>query len=286
MPATDKTKRRQNNAGKKEGCTVASWEFAAAGPVQAEISLPAGSVSVAAKQTSTVTVCLVPASEAGERLIGETEVSFEGGSLTVRVPEKMRVSGNAALDLSIELPEGSRVTASTAAASLAFSGELGALEAKTASGEVCAGPVSGDVNLTSASGGIRIEATTGEARAETASGNIFIGRADGDIIAKTASGAVTIGRAGQSATVTSASGDISIDGITAGLAETSSISGDITVAVTPGTGVYLDISTLSGRVSNELDSDAGGNGEPDLTVACRSISGDVRLVRAAPGDPR
>jgi DUF4097 and DUF4098 domain-containing protein YvlB len=263
---------------------VASWEFAATGPVQAEISLPAGSVSVAAKQTGTVTVSLLPASEAGERLIGETEVSFEGGSLTVRVPERMRVSGNTALDLRVELPEGSRVTASTAAANLTFSGELGALNTKTASGEVTAGRIAGDVNHNSASGGLRIEATTGEARAETASGDIVIGRADGDIIAKTASGAVTIGQAGQSVTVTSASGDIRIDGIATGLAEASSISGDITVAVVPGTGVYLDISTLSGRVSSELDSGAGpsGDAEPSLTVACRSISGNVRLARATP----
>jgi DUF4097 and DUF4098 domain-containing protein YvlB len=268
---------------------VTSWEFDATGPVQAEIELPAGSVNVAAKETSTVTVSLHSGSKAGEKLIGETEVSFEGGTLAVRVPDRIRLSGNASLDLEIELPEGSRVSASTASADMVLSGELGALDAKTASGEMKAGPVNGDVNLTTASGGIRLEAAAGEVRVETASGDVVIHRADGDIFAKTASGSVTIGQAGQSVTVTSASGDIRLNRIATGLADASSISGDITVAVVPDTGVYLDISTLSGRVSSELHSDIGaspGNGEPDLTVACRSISGNVRLIRATSGDPR
>jgi Putative adhesin len=264
--------------------TMASWEFAATGPVQAEIKLPAGSVRVAAVKTSTVTVTLLAAGPAGERLIEQTEVSFEAGSLAVRVPEKVRVSGNAALDLKVELPEGSRLTADTASADLLCSGELGGLSGKTASGDVNAGRVRGDVALSTASGDIRLADTTGDVRLETASGEVVIERADGEIIAKTASGGVTVVQAGMSVTIRTASGDVRVDSIVTGLADVSSISGDITLAVVPGATVYLDISTLSGHVSSELDSSADAEREPELTLTCQTLSGDIRITRAA-ADP-
>lgn len=263
---------------------MTSWEFAATGPVQADIRLPAGSVNVAATKTSAVTVTLLPASPASERLIEETEVSFEAGSLTVRVPEKVRVSGNAALDLRVELPEGSRVTAGTASADLLCSGELSGLSAKTASGDVNAGRVHGDVELSTASGDIRLDATTGDVRVETASGDVFIERAGGDTIAKTASGDVTVGEAGHSVTIRTASGDVRVDSIITGLADISSMSGDITLAVLAGATVYLDISTLSGHVSSELDSSPGAGEDAELTLSCQTVSGDVRVVRAT-ADP-
>jgi hypothetical protein len=260
---------------------MASWEFTATGPVQAEIKLPAGSVNVAATKTSTITVTLLSASAAGERLIEETEVSFEAGSLAVRVPEKVRVRGNPALDLRVGLPEGSRVTADTASADLLCSGELGGLRVKTASGDVNAGRVRGDVALSTASGDVRLADATGDVRVESASGDVVIERADGEIIVKTASGGVIVGEAGHSVTAGTANGDVRVDSIMTGLVDISSMSGDITLAVVPGATVYLDISTLSGRVSSELDSGAGAVDEPELTLCCQTLSGDVRIIRTA-----
>jgi DUF4097 and DUF4098 domain-containing protein YvlB len=60
------------------------------------------------------------------------------------------------------------------------------------------------------------------------------------------------------------------------------VSGDITIAVVAGIGVYMDISTLSGHVRSELDSESSSssaNGEPDLTLSCRTVSGDVVILR-------
>ncbi|HEY2577687.1 MAG TPA: DUF4097 family beta strand repeat-containing protein [Streptosporangiaceae bacterium] len=263
---------------------MATWEFTATGPIQAELKLPAGSVRVAASKTSTITVTLHPASGSGERLIEETEVSFEAGTLAVRVPEKVRVRGNAALDLMIELPEGSRITADTASADLVCSGDLGGLNAKTASGDIIADRVNGDVNHVTASGDIRLADTTGDVWAETASGDVFIERAGGDIIAKTASGDLTVGQAGQSVTARTASGDVRVNQIATGLADISSMSGDVTLAVLPGASVYLDISTLSGHVSSELESTTGTDEDPGLTLSCQTLTGDVRVIRAA-ADP-
>jgi hypothetical protein len=261
---------------------MANWEFAADGPIRADIDLPAGSVNVAAAKTDKVSLSLTASSGAGERLLAETEVSFEDNTLRVHTPKRSSIRGNASLDLRAELPEGSLVAAQTASADLDFTGTLGTLNATTASGDVQAKRVTGDVELTTASGDVRLEDAAGDARLSTASGDVIVNGADGDVIAKTASGDVWIGRAGQSVTAKTASGDVHFDRVASGLADATTVSGDITVAVAPGIGVYLDISTLTGDVSSELDADdsVAAEGESALTVSCRSVSGDVRIIRA------
>lgn len=260
---------------------MASWEFPTEGPVQAEISLPAGSVHVTATETATVTVSLEPASRAGERLLADTEVSFDGGKLRVITPRRASVFGNASMSLAVTLPPGSSVAAETASADVTCAGELGGLGGKTASGDVNAGLITGDVDFSTASGDVRLEEARGDVRVSTASGDLTIGRADGEIIAKTASGDVQITEAGQSATAKTASGDVRIGRISTGLADATTVSGDIVIAVAPGVGVYLDVSTLSGDANSELDSSGGAEGDAGLTISCRSVSGDVRITRAA-----
>jgi hypothetical protein len=260
---------------------MASWEFPADGPVQAEISLPAGSVHVTGTRTDTVTVSLKAASGAGERLLADTEVGFDGGKLRVITPRRVSVFGNASLDLVITMPAGSAVTAETASADVRCTGELGELGGKTASGDVHAEHIAGDIDFNTASGDVQVDEASGDVRVSTASGDLGIGRAGGEIIAKTASGDVRITEAGQSATVKTASGDVRIERISTGLADATTVSGDIVIAVAPGVGVYLDVSTLSGDADSELDSSGGAEGDASLTISCRSVSGDVRITRAA-----
>jgi hypothetical protein len=271
MPAGRQPKEKQ----------MASWEFPAEGPVQAEISLPAGSVHATATQTDTVTVSLESASKSGERLLAETEVSFDGGKLRVITPRRVSVFGNASLNLAITLPAGSSVAADTASADVTCHGDMGGLSGKTASGDVDAERVGGDVDFSTASGDVELAETTGDVRVSTASGDLTVGRAGGEIIAKTASGDVRIGAAGQSATVKTASGDVRIDRVSTGLADATTVSGDIVIAVAPEVGVYLDVSTLSGDAASELDSSGSAEGEAGLTISCRSVSGDVRITRAS-----
>jgi hypothetical protein len=47
--------------------------------------------------------------------------------------------------------------------------------------------------------------------------------------------------------------------------------------------VWLDLSSISGRMESQLDGDdgVGGDGPAQLTVALRSVSGDQRVRRAA-----
>ena len=265
---------------------MTSWEFAAAGPIEAEISVPAGEISLTATQGETVSVSLQPShggSRSAENLIADTEVSFENGKLTVEVPKRGHLRGDASVDLRVELPEGSSASVNTASADLRCTGELGSLSGHTASGDVTADRISGQADLSTASGDVRLADVAGPLTIQTASGDASIERAGDDVTVNSASGDVRIKHAAGSAEVKTASGDVRIDSISAGRVNTNSVSGDVTVAVPSGVGVYLDLSSLSGHVKSELDAEQDGAGrDATLTVSCRSLSGDIRITRANP----
>ena len=194
---------------------MTTWEFSTSGPIEAQLSVPAGTVSVTATPTQAVTVSLLPHRE----------------------------------------------------------------------GDDGAERLTGQVSLSTASGDVRLGDAAADVRVNTASGDVSIERVGGDLTAKTASGDLGVGEAGRSAEVKTASGDVRIRSITSGRADVASVSGHVTLAVPPGTAVYLDLSSLSGRVRSELDSSADpgdGGGDPDLILRCNTVSGDIQITRAVP----
>jgi DUF4097 and DUF4098 domain-containing protein YvlB len=236
---------------------MTSWEFPANDAIDLQIRIPAGDVTVRAAATQTATVTLSGA----ERAIDATSVEFENGVLSVVAPERPGLGRTADLDVTVEVPEGSSCRARTASADVRCTGELSSLDVHTASGDVSA------------------ERVSGLARATTASGDVYVGEA-GEVDADSASGDVTIGQVSGPVQVSTASGDVRIDAASGSRAEAKSASGDINIAVTPGIGVYLDLSTMSGTVSSELDP-AEETGGADMTLSCRTLSGDVQVTRAA-----
>jgi hypothetical protein len=83
-------------------------------------------------------------------------------------------------------------------------------------------------------------------------------------------------------TANTASGDIQLRAVAAGRIELHSVSGDMQVAVVPGIGVYLDLASTSGRVRSDLDPSDDDPGESDtpVEIRCRTLSGDIRIVKA------
>jgi DUF4097 and DUF4098 domain-containing protein YvlB len=228
---------------------MASWEFPAQNPVSLRLRLTDGTVAVSARPITGATVTL------DDDGAGLTRVEFENGTLSVLAPV------HASLTATIELPEGSSCTMNTASADVRCHGPLGALDIHTASGDVSA------------------ERAGGTAAIVTASGDVYL--AEGaDITAKTASGDIALGHASGAVAVHTASGDVHIAQASGSRTEVTATSGDISVAVAPGAGVYLDLWTMSGTVSSDLDPAEETSGA-DMTVHCRSLSGDIRVSRAA-----
>jgi DUF4097 and DUF4098 domain-containing protein YvlB len=260
---------------------MTTWEFPAPEPISLEARLPAGDITVSAEDVTTATVSLTPArsGKRGEELIAGTTVEFDGGKLTVIVPDRLRLLSSTSLDLVVRLPRGSSCQLKAASADIRCTGELGSLDARSASGDVTVEQVTGAVSINTASGDVRLKDAAAAVQVNTASGDTDIGRAGGEVSLNSASGDVTVSRAEGSVKARSASGDVRISSITAGRGEISTVSGDISVAVPGGIGVYLDLSAVSGDVRSDLEP-TGSDGDAGLTLQCRSISGDVRVSRA------
>jgi DUF4097 and DUF4098 domain-containing protein YvlB len=233
---------------------MTSWEFEVENPVRLQLRTPDGSVMVTAAQTATATVTLDGSGATG------TRVEFGDGTLSVLAPD------HASLTAIVALPEGSSCAMQTASADVRCHGQLGALDIHTASGDVSAEQASGATEIV------------------TASGDVYLG--DGtDVSLKTASGDIAVGHASGAVTVQTASGDVVIGDASGRRVEVTAASGDISVAVPPGSGVYLDLWSLSGTVRSDLEP-AGDSSSADMTVHCRSISGDVHVSRAPQPAPR
>jgi DUF4097 and DUF4098 domain-containing protein YvlB len=97
---------------------------------------------------------------------------------------------------------------------------------------------------------------------------------------KTGSGDVAVGRGGDELRATTGSGDVRIDSVERGDVNVRVASGDIRAGVRAGTAAWLDVGTVSGRVSSELES-ASSPGATDRQVRLRlqSVSGDIELLR-------
>jgi DUF4097 and DUF4098 domain-containing protein YvlB len=240
---------------------MTSWEFPAHDPVDLQVRIHAGDVRVVAVPTQTATVTL----DGNERLVAATRVEFDHGALSVAGQDRLGVGGNGSLNVTVEVPEGSSCLVHTASAEVSCTGELSALDVHTASGDVTADRVNGLAQLVTASGDVQV-GVAAEARVETASGDVRIEQADGAVTVRTASGDVWIAQTSGRRT------------------EVKSSSGDISVAVARGIGVYLDLSSLSGTVSSDLEP-AEDNDGTDMTVQCRTISGDVQVLRATQPAP-
>jgi DUF4097 and DUF4098 domain-containing protein YvlB len=260
---------------------MANWEYPCSGAVDLEVEVTSGSVAITAESTGT---CTVDARGSGaDDLADRIMVSFDDGKLRVIEPDRSRRRWrDQDLDVTVTVPDASRVTVRTASADVRCDGEPGTLDANTASGDVTVASVGGPTRLTTSSGNVDVDVAGGELVVTSASGRVRVGRATQDVTAKTSSGGITIGAAEGSLNIQSASGRVRINGVTRGHADVNTVSGDIEIRVTPGTGVYLDLASLSGRVSSELEP-TDTEARADVHLNCKTVSGAVRIARAVAG---
>jgi DUF4097 and DUF4098 domain-containing protein YvlB len=251
---------------------MASWEFPESEPIEIFISIASGSVAVSGEPIAATCVTASSAHRgAGDALSPEElRVSFNAGRLEIVQPKNPgSLRGRGRLDVTVRTPAGARVTVRTASADVSCVGQLADLEVATASGDV-----------TAANGDVYVESVGGPVALRTASGDVRLRRAGGDVAATTASGDIQLGIVGGSAEVETASGDIEIGRVSTGEANVKTMSGDTSVGVARGAEVYLDLSSLTGDISSQLEETGGGEGV-GLRVTCRSVSGDIKITRAA-----
>ncbi|MBB5872303.1 hypothetical protein F4553_005737 [Allocatelliglobosispora scoriae] len=262
-------------------------EFPVSGPITAEIRIGDGRVEILAepRQTATVTIEAMEQTDQSREAAARTTVEMRGDRLVVHTPD--RGTGwwkrrGAPVRLVIAVPAESSVELKLASADAVCEGAYRSVTAHIASGDIVVDRASGDVNVHTASGDVRANQVGGELKIHSASGDSEVGSVDGAVQVHSASGHVEIKRASANVKATTASGDIRVGEVRRGLVKINSASGDLSVGVAPGTGVWLDVNAMSGRARSDLDSGSASatSSAAELSLHLRTMSGDVHVHRA------
>lgn len=259
-------------------------EYATPGPINLEIRIAAGDVEIHAEPRQTAVAEVVPHDDSGSarELAEKTRVEVSGDTLLISAPElggwllrrapKLRVTAR--------VPTGSSARIRVASADIHGYGEWSQVRVNSASGDTQLDQVTGDVSVNSASGGVRAVRVGGRLTVNTASGDVTSNQVDGRIDVKSASGDIQVDTAGGDVVLKTASGDAIIGAARNGTVRAHSVSGDVSVGVVSGTGVWLDLNTLSGRTHSDLDMSGGAPpASHDLTINVNTVSGDIAVRR-------
>ena len=267
--------------------------FDVAGPVELEIRLASGDITIDPSLDGRVEVELTAHDDESQRLVDEATIelreSHGGPQVVIDVPHKRGLKfefsgmfGRQGITCRVRCPQGSSVSAKTKSADLRALGVLGGLHVQTASGDIEADRVTGSVNVKSASGDLSVREAGDGVSVQSASGDVDIEVVRGPININSASGDVRIGEAYDNVNVNTVSGDQDHRAVMRGSVSAHSVSGDVSIGVRRGSKVFLDCNTLSGDTHSdlELSGDAPAGDGPLVEIRTKTVSGDIRITRA------
>jgi hypothetical protein len=283
--------------------------FTTQGKVRVFVDNQVGLIAVTARpgNESQVVVTLEPdtpgATEFVDAAVVERRASRDHEHVIVKIPRLhgMKFVRRNGVTVRVETPPGSDVAVACGSGPVELNGVLGIVDVKTASGDVTADDVE-EFSGKTASGDVEVGTVKGQLRLQTASGDLRCVRADGRVSVKTASGDVEVGSAGDRVDVRGASGDIRLGevvgdlsvvavsgdvqvlSIAHGRANLRSVSGAVEVGVARGTALMVDAESMSGTVHSDIalnDAPAPSEGDRNVVLTVRSVSGNVLVTRAA-----
>ena len=264
--------------------------FNTPGPTSLFVELGAGKLSTVAVDTTESTIEIRgPRAE-------EFQVDYDGKRISVIAPHGRFFGRGDSHDVRVRVPNGSELITKMGSADTTTTGTLGLVALKSGSGDIvierAEGPVviesgSGDikgqefadeVRIKSGSGDIDVRDVRGKTGISTGSGDVVLGTVYAKTVIKTGSGDLQVHRSEGDVSLITASGDLTIGAAPRGKVNAKAVSGDVRVGIPSGTPVWTDISTVSGRVRNNLES----TGKPDkdqdfVELRASTVSGDVHL---------
>jgi len=268
--------------------------FDTPGSVSLQIKLPSGRVVVTTADEPRTTVEVVALGRRGQDAIDEIEITMDehSGRHVVRVEQRDRfrwgpiqITWGGDYECRITCPPGADLDLSGASTELRVDGELGEVAARTASGDIRVQTARGPLQVKTASGDVTVGAVGGQATIATVSGDIGIERLDAALTARAVSGDITIGAVAADLGISTTSGDVDLKAVLAGDVRIQTVSGDVRTGIASGTRVWVDATSVSGRLESELGlEEQGSAGEPEGAVVplqVKTVSGDVSVVRAA-----
>jgi Toastrack DUF4097 len=241
--------------------------------VELDVNIPAGAIDVETVDGGESVVVL----EGDERLIEQTKVELHGRRLSVayrgRKPLGIMISigdfsfGNGRLRVRVSVPHGAEASLTTASADMNLAGRLALLATKSASGDLThRGEVESDAVVKTVSGDVRLERVGGSLRCQSVSGDVDVAWVGGEVETKTVSG------------------DLRLGSVRAGEASFTSVSGDVEIGIAAGSFLDVDAGSVSGDLSSEVPLSSvsdGDDGGPTVVLRGKTVSGDVKVFRAA-----
>jgi hypothetical protein len=283
-----------------------SETFSTPGTVRLNLEIPSGAIELETAQTDETYVELEAISSDNDTrdLVDNARIELirrgEGQEVAVEVKGRRGISisigsadlrlGGPHLRLRITCPHGAALDVRTKSADLRARGEYGEVEVKTASGDVQVEEAQ-ETRIKSASGDVRLDHVKSDLEVQTASGDLHAGVVDGDIQAQLVSGDLHVRDAGASVSASTVSGDQRFEAVQQGRIDVKAISGDVSVGIRSGSRFYVDANTVSGDTSSEFELGDAPTEEADpdaplVEVFAKTVSGDVRIERAAAVPPR
>jgi hypothetical protein len=258
--------------------------------IRLDIVVPTGRVRVDAAETAETEVELAPLndSESSHAAVEKARIEFRGDELTVEVPEDrafgIRFGRRAEVGLRVRCPRGATLSIRTRSADAEAHGRFGSAKINTTSGDVELGDVDGDAELNTVSGDLRVDSVGGRALVNSVSGDVELGDVGGQLRVSAVSGDVEVRAAAGPVEVKTISGDLALGSVVAGDVELDSVSGDLRVGIKRGSRLSVDATAVSGDLESEIEladnAAAGGEDGPLVELRARTISGDLRVVRA------
>jgi DUF4097 and DUF4098 domain-containing protein YvlB len=271
------------------------------GSVSLRFRLPSGRVVVTADGEAQTSVELVPLGRRGADAVENVEVRCEerAGGHVVTVEEKerirwgpIRITWGVDVEVRVTCPPGTDVDLSGGSTDLRADGVLGEVSARSASGDLRLETVTKKLQAKTASGDVEVRAIESGGSVATVSGDLSVGRSEGTLNARSVSGDARFGAVRAPLSLSTTSGDVELESVEAGDVRVQSVSGDIRIGVARGTRVFIDATSVSGRLTSELgleddepqpeSSEVEGETAPVVPLHAKTVSGDVSVVRATP----
>lgn len=270
-------------------------------PTTLVVRTGSGQVTVTTAETARTTVELRALNAAAEEVLAEATVEQRGSTVLVDVPRQRwgLFREGPAVAVTVTCPTGSTMDLTSESADIDVTGTVadasvssgsgsitletitGGARLKSGSGSVSARHVAEGLAVKTGSGDVDVARSEGSATVTVGSGHVRFGDLTGDVVTKTGSGDVDVDRLGGTLMTKTGSGNLTVRRATSGAVRANGASGDITIGIEEGTAAWLDVSTLSGRVHQELgESDGPGEHQQRIEITAHTVSGDLRVHRS------
>jgi hypothetical protein len=273
-------------------------------PITVAVTMKAGDTRVIASDRTDTLVSVDPPGE-------EESVRFDlaNGRLTVAAREPKRrgpwmvdlidkLRGGPSYTVTIEVPTGSNLEVDATYGAVTTTGTLGtcrlrlgygdvrldrtgSLDVHHRHGDVVVDHVAGNAEIAVSSGDITIRTVTGSATVTNNHSDIDVGDVSGVLRLTGTHGDISVARTSAEVSVRNAYGSVRVAEAVSGVIDLSTTYGELEIGIATGTAAWLDVSSSTGSVRNELSSRPGPDGfDNSVEVRARTRDGDVVIRRA------